>query len=387
GARGPARIVALNVLVFQAILVATGILAVTLVSHWSYPIPLYYELLYIPLYALFAAYAGEQLLNRWRPRRPALALLLPALLLTPAAFFLVNRDAPERQFPIPSAGSPLTDRLERDIGIAPGRAFAGRVVSMIAGKTFDEQEQYFYAVDHATGNDHFHTGLWLHDIPTLTEYNQLLTPAFFWFTEQFLQEKPGEQRRNWINFSRLNLPALRLLGVRYILTPDTAIPEAALRETLPVKGKPNLNLFELDKVNTNGVFVTQAISVHGLAEAKDAIAASFAAPAAVLLGEEKLPPLIAGRDSHIEIERGGWHITARSDGASLLIVPFEYSRCLDLTVHNGPPPQAIRADAVLTGLLFDRTLDVTMAARVGEFHRPDCRWQDYKEFRRLMQQP
>ncbi len=388
--KGKLRVLAWNVLIFQTIIAGGGLAAATGMEHWVYPNPIYFEILYYPLYGLFAAYGLTQLVLRVVPKfsRTEYAFaLLPLLLVIPVSIFYLKHDhaAPRAMAAIPAKASPLTNRLANDIAIHPNAPFAGRVVSMMAGKTFEEQEAYFFAFERATGNEHMHTGLWSQNIPTLVSYNQLISPYFFWFTKQFLQTKSGEQRRNWINFSVANIPVLRMLGLRYILSPDAAIAGATLVDTLPAKDMAPLNLFEIAEPNVRGFFATSIHSVPTMSQAKSAIAESLTRSneAVVLEAQVASVPknLVMGKSSAIEVTQGGWRITAQSDGASMLVVPFEYSQCLDVTANNGSAlPSAVRVNGLLTGLVFDKTLDVTMATRVGIFHNPTCRFDDFSAF-------
>ena len=71
-------------------------------------------------------------------------------------------------------------------------------------------------------------------------------------------------------------------------------------------------------------------------------------------------------------------VMARSDGRSILLLPLEYSRCLQITARSGSP-QLFRADVLLTGVVFTDKLDTDIALQIGAFIDPTCRLQDLRE--------
>ena len=139
-----------------------------------------------------------------------------------------------------------------------------------------------------------------------------------------------------------------------------------------------------------GFFATTIRSVPTLSQAKQAISETLTRSGVAVVPDAQastIPKdLIAGKNSAIQVTHGGWRITAQSDGTSMLVVPFEYSQCLDVAANNGAAlPRAVRVNAVMTGFVFDKALDVTMATRVGLFHNPTCRFDDFSDFKQLRQ--
>ena len=80
---------------------------------------------------------------------------------------------------------------------------------------------------------------------------------------------------------------------------------------------------------------------------------------------------------------GGYlRITAQSAGRTLVVVPYEFSRCIQLQTllpSGAAPPELMRVDADLTGVLFERNLDALLEYRTGPLRNPMCRWQDYQD--------
>src|SRR5690606_27101355 len=143
----------------------------------------------------------------------------------------------------PPASNTITDLLEKEIALNPGSTFRGRVASIIADKGFSEQIAFANQMNSLIENDMQTTGLWLKNIPTLTEYNQIITPAFYRLTRDFLTAPEDRQNRSWTNFSKIDVKILRLLGVRFVLTPDASLLEKK-RAHINVPGKGALTLYE-----------------------------------------------------------------------------------------------------------------------------------------------
>ena len=79
------------------------------------------------------------------------------------------------------------------------------------------------------GNDELSLGLWYHRIPTLFEYNQLITPGYHALIRRALQRPPIAHQRNITVITYPNAPVLKLLGVRYVLMPQPDVSLGELR--------------------------------------------------------------------------------------------------------------------------------------------------------------
>ena len=80
--------------------------------------------------------------------------------------------------------------------------------------------------------------------------------------------------------------------------------------------------------------------------------------------------------------RDGYRVSASSHGKSLLVLPFEFSRCLEVKELEGSA-RIGRADFFLTGLLFDNKLDAELRFRFGPFENADCRLADLADIRAM----
>ena len=90
--------------------------------------------------------------------------------------------------------------------------------------------------------------------------------------------------------------------------------------------------------------------------------------------------------SRLTVVSGGIRVEARSDGTSLLVLPFEFSRCLSVSTLDQAidPPRLVRADGLLVGLLFNRAVNSEIRYFTGPFDNASCRLRDAEDFRRLL---
>ena len=304
-----------------------------------------------------------------------------------------GRQAYANSWQFPPRSSPLTDILREEIALEPGSRFNGIVATFTpmadaeAGLSWPIQtlnDRYLAA---ATGNGHRAVDLWYFNIPTLFTYNQVLSPAYFQMIRHFLAAPQDDHTRNIIILSRPNPDYLRLLGVRFVLTdaPMAADPHLAQRWTVPVSANRRLFLYELSDVNLGDASPSQ----WDLAETAAQTAARLAEPdfdfrrAAVV--HEPLPDeLVPASGAALRLERGGFRLSARSAGTSLLVLPIQFSQCLEARpADGGVPPTLRRVNLMQTGVLFNGTLDIHLRLRFGPFHDPWCRLRDVAALRAL----
>jgi hypothetical protein len=89
--------------------------------------------------------------------------------------------------------------------------------------------------------------------------------------------------------------------------------------------------------------------------------------------------LVPAHDMRLSLIRGGLHVSGKSDGTWLVVLPQQFSNCLrarDLRVR------LVRADLMMTGLIFSGDLDTDILFDYGIFS-PRCRRLDLTDMRSL----
>lgn len=388
---------------------------------WRGPAPVYAEAFIFPVYAMFVAYAvvrAAGLLRdaalRYRPnaartfqRLQAIGSVIAvaiipasavAISIVPAFAIGTPNHAPEKlrvYGPAPPTRPQLVSMLADTIALSPGSRFRGRVATLLLqnqaepARWLDIIRIQIVRVDH-TGNDYYWSGLWPFHIPTLFEYSQVMSPAFY-RTAVDLWARPGDQQvRNVVVLRQANAKTLALFGVKFVISDAALPPPFRLEATERTSASETLHLYEVPDVNLGGYSPTEVTKAATFKEALDAVSApSFDAQrtAVVFDGDDDLKRnLVPAKDVQIRIEGSALMISASSSGSSLLVLPFEFSRCLQVS-SNSPDARApiiFRADGPLVGLLFENRLDARIEYFTGPFSQPGCRIKDASEFSRLI---
>ena len=373
-------------------------------DQWYGPPPVYLEICFYPLYAMFSAIAGVRIFHRavrvvdadfLAASRPwawhILIALMAPVALGGLALYLASSNPPTAADynSSPPRETPIAGRLRKDIALTPTSTFRGRVATIVpvrpdGGDAWSEQLTLLKTRGDVSGNDNFSMSFWNLNIPTLFEYNQFTTPASHALIKRGLQEPYVRQQRNITVFTRANVGLLQLMGVRYVVLPDTAPAVGELRETETFDGK-RLRLFELPAPNLATYSPVEVIRQSDLRSAISAVASeSFDGAKTALVEDDIQGPLVPARNSTISMSGADLRVTAQSEGKSLIVLPLEFSRCIDMRAGGsfvGAGDASLhRVDGIFVGISFVRNLDVILAFRTGPFAKPLCRLNDYRDF-------
>jgi hypothetical protein len=397
----PLRGAAWTTICLIAVFVVGGILLVT-VPHWILPPPIYFEIAAWPLYGVFAAVTLDFLLNhihmagnsfqsRYQLSIPPYQIGVVAALAIAAVIVLSRRPTP-KGYPFPPQMTPTVSYLSDRIGLASAPEFRGRVLTAVPFKadgTDAWTQQFSTAANSArdSGNDEMSLGLWYYRIPTLFEYNQFLSPIFHAFIKRMLQRPPIAHQRNITVLDHPDSRVLQLLGVRYVLMPQPDTSLGRLRATEDRDGEhwglielpaPNLATYSPTSVETLGDLagVLNFVSDDHVDLAKQAV--STLPITGILTPVSKSSLTVLGKSLRL---------VAESDGRSIVILPLEYSHCLEFHDSNtgkADMPSLLRFDGLLAGILFDRHIDALLSFRAGLLHNQTCRWDDYLDVKAML---
>jgi hypothetical protein len=89
--------------------------------------------------------------------------------------------------------------------------------------------------------------------------------------------------------------------------------------------------------------------------------------------------LVPAQNVRISVVRGGLHVSAQSDGTSLLLLPQQFSHCL--RAHDNRV-RLVRANLIMTGLIFSGRVDTDISFDYGILS-PRCRRADFADVERL----
>ena len=365
-------------------------------DFWRGPAPLYFEFFVIPLYAIFAAqFFGRVLgnLSRMRgwisPNRSAIEIQLVVGGIVAVLALAATTSRPDYGFPFPPASTQITDILAQETGLQPGMKFRGRTADMI-GRSLDRNVGWLdlHSVDaslgRATGNELRLVGLHYFGIPGLFQYTPTISPSWYAVSSRLLALRGDRQMRNVVVLRDFKPRILAMLGVRFVVTDRAYNGPARLRATVPT-GDQTLFLYEIANPNVGNYSPT---TVSKIVTASDIIAAmndpSFD-PTSEVIGD--LPSdayrLVPAHGARLTFLGASLRLQAESAGHSILLLPLEFSRCLEATVAGSEKPLLFRANLVETAVLFSGQLDATLSVRTGPFLHPACRVWDLLDARRL----
>jgi hypothetical protein len=230
-------------------------------------------------------------------------------------------------------------------------------------------------------------GLWYFRVPTLFEYNQFLSPVFHALIKRTMQRPPIAHQRNITILTYPNRRILKLLGVRYVLMPQ---PDALLGELRATEDRAGVQwgLIELPEPNLASYSPTSIETRRDLTSALDFVADdSVDLTKRAVTASPVIGALVPAQSSALAMANEDLHVVAKSAGRSLVVVPVEFSHCMELHelgLGTGTGAVLLRVDGVLTGIVFEHDLDAVLSFRIGPLHNPLCRWQDYEDLRAML---
>jgi hypothetical protein len=96
----------------------------------------------------------------------------------------------------------------------------------------------------------------------------------------------------------------------------------------------------------------------------------------VFLTEPLAQRLTSAHNVHMIVKRGTVEVQAETEGPALLVLPIQYSHCLALA--GDPDARLVRANFLLTGLVFAKPIHATIHFNYG-FFNASCRRADSRD--------
>ena len=225
-------------------------------------------------------------------------------------------------------------------------------------------------------------------IPLLNDYSHNLSPLAYRFHEKFFLDSDFGQWRNHFKFGPKNLNLYELVGVKYLLASLSFADEYLVdREDIQFVQKPSENkvgVIELVRPNLGNFSPVNALVADNLRQTYQILSTINLRSDVVLLDEPKMS-LQAARESKMTVVDGDLRVIASSAGDSVLVLPFEFSSCINFE-EKSEKSNFIRAElanGLLTAVFFSKNLDLTISYRLGLFENQDCRLKDLELYRSI----
>ena len=287
--------------------------------------------------------------------------------------------------------------LQNSTGFSLQQEFRGRVWNSIqVEKTSRENPSfsapanlinmaYQLAVRH--GNDLTYSGLRAFQIPSLFEYNRMQSPAVALFENYFLSGPTAQERIDYRTPNVTNIPILKMMGVSKIISDrklDTADLVLMHEEDLGEFGEaylyqvknPNLGHYAPKKVILKKTFLEILQSVEAGKNSLEEIA--------FVDTPQTMAPMNVPDKVVITRIQDGLHVSSSSRGASLLLLPFEYSHVYQLrTTQLSGPARLLRLNGLFLGIYFQGKLDADIIFQYTLASGPKERALDIRDWERL----
>src|SRR5262249_48305260 len=231
---------------------------------------------------------------------------------------------------------------------------------------------------------------WARAIPTANEYSQLVTPQALYFIHVLL--KPDVRANlNWFQpggtYAESYWTALQMFGVRYFvgysrfaLADDFGFAVTTLPHARIAEEPAAWNIYELPHPNVGNYSPTEVVTTGSGAEIMTILGQpEFDATRQAVLSTPIAERLVPAREMRMSHTRSGLHVSGRSDGTSLVVLPQQFSNCLRARDER---VRLVRANLMMTGLIFSGVLDTDIVFDYGIF-TPACRRADLADMKRL----
>jgi hypothetical protein len=294
--------------------------------------------------------------------------------------YWVSQIPPATLSDYPPKQTPSANLLIQELALAPGMQFRGRLMTLVPGTLEGPATPpMFYDIvgeyRRYLGND-----LWVDplafNIPMLNEFSHFSSPLSFVFLRTFFGNEGDAFDRNTVVFTRFDLRIARLAGVKMVATDastiagGTIVYETKARDT-------DLRIFRIDDVNLGQYSPRRPRYARTAADAIASIkAVDFDPKLDVVVESDMVGNLVAATSAVLSVDRGpALVVRAASRNRSLLVLPFEYSHCLEMAVAGGRG-QLLPVNLQQIGLLFEGEVEARITYRFGLFQNPRCRSED-----------
>lgn len=353
-------------------------------------------------------------LIRWRDAKAFMALSIVPLI----AFVLLAGYTGHRAI---RTGSPFTVRMDprehrtpliedlvKEIRLVPNGEFRGFATVFFASKespireVFSKDNEYhedFYYWNKARHyfasnyDNNFHAGyhLWFNDIPTIDEYSAWTSVPLTGYFAYMFADDDTRQTENYLLVYRLNYEALRAMGVRFIIS-DRSIDDARyrLRRKMAWGDALPLYLYEVDDPNLGNFTPTNVIHIADTkGTVKRLLAGDLRLDRDIIVHDplDDQGSFVPAQASALRFEPGAIHVTGESEGKSILLLPVQFSRCLNVRPASpGTVAQnvrLVRANIVHTALVFEKQADVRLTFDFNILGDTACRFADLADYERM----
>jgi hypothetical protein len=298
----------------------------------------------------------------------------------------IRRDGFERMGLIPS---PITELLKGHISLIPGSAFNGYIddyyVPTTRGRDINEEIIQFWAGNWSSLGSGHKTFAWsVFDLPILSQYSPYIKPLYFYFFSSFLNFPTDVHVVNYISITQPDFKILRLMGLKYLVSNKNLPIGNDVKKVLQWRDLFVYELLDTNLGNFSPVLVMIATSAK---ETIQLIGQSDFDPKknVIVHGSPIVNDLVEAKEAKLKFEVGGFRVSAKSTGTSLLVLPIQFSNCFKhMLVDGNSNTKIFRVNLWQTGITFSNNVDISIQHIQWPRATPECQRQDLADSRSLI---
>jgi len=301
----------------------------------------------------------------------------------------------------------INEIVERQIGLTEDTVFRGRLVSTAI---IDDPSHYIPDPYDKTGKAILRNALLLRrnaesllalkfggdltrsiiqdKIPVLHDNNRFTSPGIAMVERYFLSRDDDTMFVQNHNIGSFDQRLLEMIGVRFYISsePLDKNADAIFRKKEIINQDLTLYLYELQRPNIGTYSPTHQLQFSSAVEALEIIGNPETDFRKTVLLKNQIPgTLYPAKRSEVRILGDHLSVTAASKGKSIIVLPFEFSHCIEmenLESNDENPPELIQVNLDQIGLLFNKSAHVNLRYHFTPL-KPECRIKDRKEWEDL----
>jgi hypothetical protein len=230
-----------------------------------------------------------------------------------------------------------------------------------------------------SSNDYSLSTFWKNKISTAEDNNHLVSPYKYFFFSRLLNRSFDYQSRNWLNITKLNIPVMKLIGIKFILT-DYSLNERLIFQQ-SISKSVLLNVYKLDRINNGDYYPTRIIKCNSASDMvkKMRLNGDFENNLYVLNDNEISSNLVRGLTIRYSIDDyDNVNLQAESKGTSVVVLPFEFRNSYRIT--GSGRFKLHRANIFMTAVSFSGLININISSKFSFFDYNRV-FKDYNELK------
>jgi hypothetical protein len=286
---------------------------------------------------------------------------------------------------------PATDSVPaqiqaKELAIKPGEHFKGRAIILLATQKdapaywVDAFNVHYYKFRGALGNDLMNDAE-IAGIPVMNEYGHWMSPPMLALLSVAFY-RPEDHIDRAAQVPRAFRPNLaRLMGVSFALTDGELSGEVEIYRGSALDHP--LYMYRIVGANVGDFSPTMAVLANSAAQIVDYLQPPDFDGRKVVIAEEQISENLVQADSvDISLHKGPRiHVKGHSTGTSLVVLPFEFSYCLE--VEGTGLDRIVPVNLAQIGLIIRGSASLDISYRYGLLSGTACRKRDLQRIDKL----